>query len=139
MGGDAATKAKRKAVLSQLMMLGVVEKYVAAVLATGEKESHCRRPLSRCSSPMKTICTYVPAHDDVEEDQLHQAEPSDLVDLVYDWLLRGRRIIYLSSGLPRRLRILGFVCVCECGLNATLALVRVYSISICHFCPFIGG
>ena len=32
--GEAATKAKRKHVLSQLMMLGVVEKKSAVVLAT---------------------------------------------------------------------------------------------------------
>lgn len=38
--GAAITNAKRKAVLSQLMMLGFVEKKSAAVLATGEKESH---------------------------------------------------------------------------------------------------
>lgn len=40
MGGDAATKAKRKAVLNQFIIVGVVEKNVAAVLETGEKESH---------------------------------------------------------------------------------------------------
>lgn len=40
MKGAATTKAKRKAVLSQLMMEEVVEKYSAAVLATGENESH---------------------------------------------------------------------------------------------------
>jgi len=34
--GAARRKAKRKAVLSQFMVLGVVEKKVAAVLATGE-------------------------------------------------------------------------------------------------------
>ncbi len=39
--GAAITKAKRKAVLSQLIMLGVVKKKSAAVLTTGEKESHC--------------------------------------------------------------------------------------------------
>lgn len=42
MKGAATTKAKRKEVLSQLMMEEVVEKYSAAVLATGEKESHWR-------------------------------------------------------------------------------------------------
>ena len=36
MNGEARTKAKRKAVLSQLMMLEVVVKKEAAVLATGE-------------------------------------------------------------------------------------------------------
>lgn len=40
MKGEATTKAKRKAVLNQLMMEEVVEKYAAAVLATGEKVSH---------------------------------------------------------------------------------------------------
>lgn len=44
--GEAATNAKRKAVESQLMTLSVVEKKVAAVLATGEKESHCRSAVS---------------------------------------------------------------------------------------------
>ncbi len=39
--GAAARKAKRKPVLSQLMMLGFVEKNSDAVLATAEKESHC--------------------------------------------------------------------------------------------------
>lgn len=33
--GEAITKAKKKPVLSQLMMLGFVEKKSAAVLATG--------------------------------------------------------------------------------------------------------
>jgi len=41
--GAATTKAKRKAVLSQLMMLGFVEKKSAAVFATAEKESHYQR------------------------------------------------------------------------------------------------
>lgn len=35
-GGEATTKAKRKEVLSQFMVVTVVEKWVAAVLATGE-------------------------------------------------------------------------------------------------------
>lgn len=38
--GAAATKAKRKPVLSQLILLDVVEKWVAAVLATAEKDNH---------------------------------------------------------------------------------------------------
>lgn len=47
--GAATTKANRKAVLSQLMMEEVVEKYSAAVLATGENESHwTRRQSPRC-------------------------------------------------------------------------------------------
>ena len=40
------TKAKRKAVESQLMTLVLVLKKVAAVSATGEKDSHCDCPLA---------------------------------------------------------------------------------------------
>lgn len=38
--GAATMKAKRKAVLNQFMVLAVVEKWVAAVSATAEKDSH---------------------------------------------------------------------------------------------------
>ena len=64
--GVAATKAKRKAVDSQLITLSVVLKYVAAVSETGAKAIQSQ------------------GHDDIEEDKLDKAEESTFVHLIID-------------------------------------------------------
>lgn len=52
--GAEATKAKRKPMLSQLILLAVVEKWVAAVLATAEKDNHY---VGRQGSLVNCTCT----------------------------------------------------------------------------------
>ena len=83
MKGAATTKAKRKAVESQLMMEEVVEKCSAAVLATGEKESHWEVHVSQGDESKSTMKTYIPAHDNIHKNQLHETKPSPFVYSVY--------------------------------------------------------
>ena len=91
--GLAATKANMKAVASQLIMEAVVEKYSAAVFATGEYVSHCSRSVLVHSEIL--VKTHIPTEDDVQNHQLNEAEPPDAVDPVFDWqlLMHSRSLV----------------------------------------------
>lgn len=80
--GAATTKANRKVVLSQLMMAGVVSKYCADVVDIAEKVSHFLTHQYMISSNSKAWKTYIPADNNVQQDQLDEPKPPPLVDFV---------------------------------------------------------
>lgn len=130
--GVTSTKAKRKPVLSQLIALSDTWKKRDAVVDTAEKVNHFLARSAIKAGTRGAGCSYIPADDDVQQNELEQTKETSLVDSVSNMLVVMNMVNFVCSNMLGRgdIRVqrghLGLVFVFACEVVGCRLVVMLH-------------